>query len=516
MIATNEQMTKYSENASQQGAMPRPLAAPRPRPESQETAMRSPLSGTAHPPVDTLQAGGETCQGNTGPSAPNSQSPQIARQQYQQQAHDPASSPAGKSSPPRQEQAAEPPAEFIRPRKKTGKFIGSLHLLMSLSFFVAIALAGMVIYSRHKVDQPGPLTEKAIFEVGKGQGLGTISARLQKDGIISDRRIFAMNAVASKKAKKLKAGKYAIPARASMQDVLDILVRGKAIHYRITLPEGWTSEQIVKALEAHPQLKGSIDSIPPEGSLMPETFQFSEGEERKNLIAKMMAAQKKVLAELWQKRQPGLPFKTPQEALVLASIVEKETGRADERRRVAGVFINRMRRGMKLQSDPTIIYGLVGGKGKLGRPLLRSEINRKTAYNTYHISGLPPTPIANPGRKSIEAVLNPEQTDDLYFVADGSGGHAFAPNLKLHNKNVREWRKIEAERRREARRRQAEAEQERLAAEKNKKQTKAQNEALQVVPVAGISIENNLSQSGEKQAVAKGSITLPVRNPRRR
>ncbi len=403
----------------------------------------------------------------------------------------------------------EPPQEFLKTKKKRSRTLKLMQMIMSLTFFAAIGIAGFYMFTRLQVDKPGPLTKEVLFEVGKGQGLSVISSRLQKNGIISNRRIFALHAVASKSAKKLKAGKYAIPQGASMQDVLNILVRGKAIFYQVTLPEGWTSEQVVNALNAHPQLAGSIDTIPPEGSLMPDTFQFSEGTNRRELLATMAAAQEKVLQKLWPSRQKNLPFKTPREALILASIVEKETGRSGERKRVAGVFVNRLRIGMKLQSDPTIIYGLVGGKGKLGHPLRRSEIAKKTGYNTYQINGLPPTPIANPGRKAIEAVLNPDATKDLFFVADGTGGHAFAPTMKGHNNNVRKWRKIEAKRRAEKKRKDAELA--RLAALKQKKSTAAK-EMEKAIP--GLTVTAPKPTQTKNANGWGNNIPLPTRKPR--
>ena len=404
---------------------------------------------------------------------------------------------------------SEPPQEFLKSKKKRSRTLKLMQLLMSLSFFAAIGIAGFYMFTRLQVDKPGPLTSEVLFEVGKGQGLSVISSRLQKHGIISNRRIFALHAVASKSAKKLKAGKYAIPQAASMQDVLNILVKGKAIFYQVTLPEGWTSEQVVNVLNAHPQLAGSIEAIPPEGSLMPDTFQFSEGANRRELLATMTAAQEKYLKKLWPSRQNNLPFKTAREALILASIVEKETGRSSERKRVAGVFVNRLRKGMKLQSDPTIIYGLVGGKGKLGHPLRRSEMAKKTSYNTYQINGLPPTPTANPGRKAIAAVLNPADTKDLYFVADGTGGHAFAPTIKGHNNNVRKWRKIEAKRRAEKKRK--EAEEARLAAlgKKQKPSTKEMDKAMPGVIVTGDTPTQSKSTNGWDI-----NIPLPTRKPR--
>jgi len=229
--------------------------------------------------------------------------------------------------------------------------------------------------------------------------------------------------------------------------VLDKLVEGRAVLYKVSVPEGLTSEQVVARLNGHKMLKGEITKFPEEGTLLPDTYKFARGMTRQDLIDRMKAEQQKFVVRLWEKRKPGLPVSTPQEAIILASIVEKETGRADERARIAGVFINRLNKGIPLQSDPTIIYGIVGGKGSLGRGILRSELQKKTPYNTYKIKGLTPTPIANPGRAAIEAVLNPAKTNDLFFVADGTGGHAFAPTLAKHNQNVAVWRKIERERR---------------------------------------------------------------------
>jgi UPF0755 protein len=213
----------------------------------------------------------------------------------------------------------------------------------------------------------------------------------------------------------------------------------------VTLAEGLTSEQIVQKLLAHPELHGDINDVPPEGSLLPDTYKFGSHDKRQDIIERMQAAQAKFLAKVWESRDPDLPISTPEEAVILASIVEKETSRADERPRIARVFENRLKKKMRLQSDPTIIYGLVGGKGALDHPITQEELDRDTGYNTYKINGLPPTPIGNPGRASIEAVLKPAKTSDLYFVADGTGGHAFAASLEEHNKNVAKWRAIERE-----------------------------------------------------------------------
>ena len=228
-----------------------------------------------------------------------------------------------------------------------------------------------------------------------------------------------------------------------MDEVLAMLVEGKAILHKVTVPEGLTSYQIVEILRASEILTGEIAEIPPEGSLRPETYSIERNQSRSDVLGDMAQAQAAVLAQAWEMRVEDLPLASPEEVLVLASIVEKETGVASERGKVASVFINRLRRGIKLQTDPTVVYGITGGKGPLGRGLRRSELDRATPYNTYVIPGLPPTPIANPGRDAIMAVVNPDETDFLYFVADGSGGHAFATTLSDHNRNVAKWRAIE-------------------------------------------------------------------------
>ncbi|MGV1014861.1 MAG: endolytic transglycosylase MltG, partial [Methyloceanibacter sp.] len=215
--------------------------------------------------------------------------------------------------------------------------------------------------------------------------------------------------------------------------------------HKVTLPEGLTSQQIVARLLAHPELTGEIAEVPPEGSLLPDTYRFGSDDSRKNIIERMQHAQAKFLAKMWEERHPDIMVQTPEEALILASIVEKETGRVDERAHVASVFHNRLKKKMRLQSDPTIIYGLFGGEGMRDHPITRADLDRDTPYNTYKINGLPPTPIGNPGRAAIEAVLKPAKSDYLYFCADGTGGHAFAATLVEHNKNVARWRAIERE-----------------------------------------------------------------------
>ncbi len=344
--------------------------------------------------------------------------------------------------------APEPPSG--RRRRRTHPFFVVVNGLMSLLVVGLIAVGGLLYFAKQQFDKNGPLETTTVFVIPKGEGVNAIAERLEREGIISDRRIFVASVIYFKVQERLKAGEYEIRKRSSMRFVLDKLVEGRAVLYKVSIPEGLTSEQIVARLNAHEMLKGEVSEVPPEGSMLPDTYKFSRGMTRQDLVDRMQAEQRKFVTRLWKKRKSGLPVKTPREAIILASIVEKETGRADERSRVAGVFVNRLKKGMRLQSDPTIIYGLVGGKATLGRGIRKSELEKATPYNTYKIKGLTPTPIANPGRAAIEAVLNPADTKDLYFVADGTGGHAFAITLAQHNLNVSAWRKIEKERREKA------------------------------------------------------------------
>ena len=259
-----------------------------------------------------------------------------------------------------------------------------------------------------------------------------------------------MRSAAGPKPLELKAGDYEIKKNASMADIMEMLTQGRGVLSKLTIPEGLTSLQIVEKLREEDELVGDITEIPPEGALLPDTYRFSKGMDRRELLDRMQGEMQRFLATAWERRQPSLPIATPEEAIIFASIVEKETGRADERGRVAAVFMNRLKKGMRLQSDPTVIYGLVGGQGTLGRSITRADLDQKTAHNTYQIGGLPPTPICNPGRSAIEASLNPPATTDLYFVADGTGGHTFSDTLKEHNAAVTNWRKVERERKKDA------------------------------------------------------------------
>lgn len=308
----------------------------------------------------------------------------------------------------------------------------------------AVLIGGALLYGQRQLEAAGPLTAPATTVVKSGQGGAEIAANLASQGIISNQRIFHIaSAIYHRLGRTLKAGEYSFEPGESMQAVFDKISKGKGLSHKISVPEGWTTMQVLQRVREHPVLTGDLPDTLAEGILLPDTYVFQRGDTRKEVIDRMRAAQVKLLDDLWAGRAPELPIKTMEEALILASIVEKETGIASERRRVASVFINRLNRNMRLQSDPTIIYGIVGGKGKLGRPIRRSEINAKTAYNTYQIDGLPPTPIANPGKAAIQAVLQPVKSQDLYFVADGTGGHAFASTLAEHLINVKNYRKIE-------------------------------------------------------------------------
>ena len=354
------------------------------------------------------------------------------------------------------------PAEMLEPSRgpappqKSSLFLGSTPVgtfirlgsgILTVLLVVMLAIAGVGALLYHQFERPGPLTVSRVIAVPKGEGRIEIATRLEDGGVISNRWTFIasylLKNALGKKTGDLKAGEYEFKKHASMAEVLDILTRGRAILSKLTIPEGLTSLQIIDRVRGEPDLTGDITEIPPEGTLLPDTYRFSRGIERQELVERMQAEMQRFLAAAWEKRQPDLPIKTPEEAVVFASIVEKETGRADERDRVAGVFINRLRKGMRLQSDPTVIYGIAGGQGTLGRSLTRTDLNQKTTHNTYQIDGLPPTPICNPGRSAIEATLNPAETGDLFFVADGTGGHVFSRTLKGHNEAVSNWRKIE-------------------------------------------------------------------------
>lgn len=365
-----------------------------------------------------------------------------------------------------------------------------------------VLAAGLVAWGQREFTRAGPLEAAICLRVEPGANLRAVARSLEEQGALSVPAIFRVGAQYTERAERLRFGSYLVPEGASMDEILDIVTRGGAstcgtevnyrigvlrsdtvvreldpasgrfvelvsfaadaeeipeeyqrvieqpdTRYRITVAEGSTAWQVWDSLSRAEFLNGDVGELPPEGSLAPDSYELRRGTDRAELLAEMQARQARILADLWAARVDDLPLATPEEALILASIIEKETGVADERRQVASVFVNRLRRPMRLQTDPTVIYGITQGRGSLGRGLRQSELRAATPYNTYVIDGLPPTPIANPGRASIAAALDPDDTPYLYFVADGTGGHAFATTLAEHNRNVARWREIEAERR---------------------------------------------------------------------
>lgn len=379
--------------------------------------------------------------------------------------------------------ASEPPVIYRKKREYHQTLVFMSGTLTTL-VLIFVGLAASFAFAKYMFDKPGPLNHSDIIAIPKGEGLSAIANRLERKNMIVDKRLFKAAVMYFGVQNKLKAGEYEIPKQSSMRQVIDRLLEGKSILHSLPFPEGMTSQQLVDRMNALETLTGEITEIPAEGSMLPDTYRFTRGMDRTELIKRMQTAQDKFIDKLWNQRQADLPIKTKAEALTLASIVEKETGVAGERPHIAGVFMNRLNQGIRLQSDPTIIYGLVGGVGKLGRGIRRSEIDRHTPYNTYQIDGLPPTPIANPGRAAIEAVLNPKATEDIYFVADGTGGHIFAKTLKEHNANVRNWRQIEKKRKAEAEQRKKEEEETKKLDAENKSSDKQNDKSSALEPAA--------------------------------
>ncbi len=365
---------------------------------------------------------------------------------------------------------------------------------------VIFLLAGVILWGQRQYSDAGPLETAICLKVERGSNMVEVSRSLEENGAIGSGSLFRIGVKYAEKENDLKAGSFLVPPNSSMSDIVGIITDGgpstcgtevvyrvgisrmevqvreinpttgrfeqvlnfnpqsdvpegftkyhdtSGTRYRIAFAEGVTSWQIAQGLKAVDVLRGEVESIPAEGSLAPDSYEVRQGATRESVLDRMEEAQVEILNRAWESRAEGLPLATPDEALILASIIEKETGVAEERRAVASVFINRLDKPMRLQTDPTVIYGITKGQGSLGRGLRESELARKTDWNTYKIDGLPKTPIANPGRASIEAALNPEDTDYLYFVADGTGGHAFSSTLREHNINVRKWREVEASR----------------------------------------------------------------------
>jgi UPF0755 protein len=340
----------------------------------------------------------------------------------------------------------------MRDRRQSRAVPGIVRLVsgvMTLLLVMMLSAGGLMLFLNHLSDRPGPLTAAQTVVIPKGASSNDIAERLEREGVISSHWAFMINYLAQnrfgRKETVLKHGEYLFKQGASIREVMDILSEGKSVLYKVTVPEGLTSQQIVERLNGEENLTGEVTPIPTEGTILPETYSIEKGMSRQELVESMQAKHRQVLEQAWEKRDPAIPLKSAEEAVVLASIIEKETGRADERERIAGVFTNRLLKSMPLQSDPTILYGLYGGAVQWGKPILQSEKETKNAHNTYQIKALPPTPICNPGRAAIEAALHPEKSGNLFFVADGNGGHIFSDTLKEHNAAVATWRKVEKE-----------------------------------------------------------------------
>ncbi len=308
----------------------------------------------------------------------------------------------------------------------------------------AAVIAGLMAFVSQRYNAPGPLAAEAVVLVPRGATLDKVTALLSDARAIDRPRIFRFAARLSGAARLLQAGEYAIPPGASMRDIVELMLAGRTMVRAFTVPEGLTNLQVAALIDGNEFLSGELGGMPLEGHLLPETYHFKRGEARREIAARMTGAMDELLAELWPGRAADLPLAGPGEALVLASMVEKETAIHAERGHIAGVFHNRLKRNMRLQSDPTVVYDLTQGKGPLGRPLSKRDLDKPGPSNTYLIRGLPPQPIANPGRAALVAVLHPLKTEDLYFVADGNGGHAFAKTHAEHLVNVRRWRRQKA------------------------------------------------------------------------
>lgn len=316
-----------------------------------------------------------------------------------------------------------------------------------VGIFLTVSMAGAAFYlAWTEYTDPGPLEERAVIVVERGTGLRELSATLEHEGIIREGMVFALFARLEEKHNRLKAGEFAFDPGMSAREVLDRIVAGETVVRRLTIAEGLTTREALERVSKAEGLVGAVPSGIGEGELLPDTYHYSWGDSRAALVERMRGAMRRTLAAHWAERPSDLPLSSPEELLVLASIVERETSVADERPQVAAVFLNRLRLGMRLQSDPTVVYGLADGLGSIGRPLTRVDLQTPHPYNTYVIDRLPPHPIANPGAASIAAVVRPAESDYLYFVADGSGGHAFARTLAEHNRNVANWRRIQRDR----------------------------------------------------------------------
>jgi UPF0755 protein len=317
-------------------------------------------------------------------------------------------------------------------------------LVLGAGLILVGALTLILGWSRYTL--PGPLAEPRTVVIPRGAGVNDIARQLWQAGIIAEPYSFQFGTRVDDTATRLRSGEYAFPAAVTPRDAAAMLAAGRTVVRRVTLVEGQTTAQIIALIAAAEGLEGDIGEHPGEGEFLPETYFYSWGDARRQIVARGRRAMAELVADLWAKRAADLPLRNPAEAVALASIVEKETSIGEERPRVAAVFINRLRAGMKLQADPTVIYGITQGKGPLDRPISRADLETPHRWNTYVITGLPPTPIANPGRASLEAVLRPMMSDEIYFVADGTGRHVFARTLAEHNRNVARLREVERSR----------------------------------------------------------------------
>ncbi len=351
---------------------------------------------------------------------------------------------------PRSPRAALEPEQVAVPTRRSGRarnpFVIAGNAVFTLLILLVLGGAAAFAVGKGRFEAPGPLEEDKVVNIPPRLGLMEIAETLRREGVMNENNAIFIGSVLALKARtELKFGEYLFAKHASVRDVVETMVEGKVVQHPITVPEGLTSEQTAQLLLDSDFLTGNINAIPREGSLLPGTYNESRGVTRDQVIQRMQSAQARLLKDIWEHRNPDLPLKTPEQLLILASIIEKETGKPEERTRVAAVFVNRLKQKIKLQSDPTIIYGLVFGKGRLDHPITKSEKEQPTPYNTYVIDGLPPGPITNPSRASLEAAANPARTKELFFVADGTGGHAFSDSYDQHQKNVGKLRTIEQE-----------------------------------------------------------------------
>ena len=340
--------------------------------------------------------------------------------------------------------APKPPK---RSRHARNQLVIFLNFCLSAALFAVLAAGALIYWGKGEFERPGPLQQEASYVVPRSTGVSAIATGLETAGIISDADVFEYGVRLSGSGGQLKAGEFAFPPGASMRQVMEKLKSGDSIMHAVTIPEGWTVNRAYERIQNADFLTGEMPGEVPEGTLKPDTYLVQRGTTRKEIVRQMKSAQDQMVQEIWEGRDEDLPIKDIGQFITLASIVERETGIAGERAHVASVFINRLRKGMRLDSDPTFLYGVYGGAGKpSGQPVTQSDKDSDTPYNTYKIRGLPPGPIANPGRAALEAVAHPMESDDLYFVADGTGGHVFSSTLREHNNNVAKYRAIERQR----------------------------------------------------------------------